>query len=169
MTFLEAVQNLKDGRCEGIRCASGGTLELSPGGRIVPTMLMENERGPAMSPDVYLGDWQLVTPKPVMETVEVKRWVVIDSTGNEGTYTQESIAREFGSNSIVLELSNSYQRPAPVKVKRHEEITLDNEAQWRSVHADSKIPKDASIGHFFFEWEDVPKRPSILQRILCTP
>lgn len=51
-------------------------------------------------------------------------------------------------------LAGHHLRPVRQKVTRREEITIDDNAHWRSVHMDSEIPENTLLGHFFYEWEE---------------
>jgi len=149
MNFLEAVQTLAEGGCEGIQLPSGlFTLRLKGG-------ILMDENGVNFYPyyqTIASADWQLVGEKPQTETREVKRWVVIDKTGAQATYYERSHAEENAPNSVVVELTGTYTIEFKQKVKRREQ--LENIAYGNGMHIhiphDSKIPVGAK---FYAEYE----------------
>ena len=122
MNFLEAVQSLKDGRCEGITRESwSGTTLVAMGHEIRQANGNETENIKSVF-NLLATDYILVNPTPQTGTVVVKRWVVMDSTGCQGTYLSEAKAIENAPNSAVIELTGKYERNIKPKVTRREEI-----------------------------------------------
>jgi hypothetical protein len=155
MNFIEAVQALKDGRGEGIRRTSWSHSD--------HVVIVRNElKFKTTANRMFAGcidgllqnDWQLVNPKPVMETVEVKRWAkVSNKTGSIICFGEEDNkpqTADFG-NYTIFKLTGTYQRPVKEKVKRREEIKLSDSAEWHIKDADAGFGRH---GKFFYEWEE---------------
>lgn len=149
MNFLEAVQALKDGQCEGVSInkASFCKYSLTRQGWLG----MDGEFGMQRSLDDYLADdWQLVNPRPLTETKEVKRWLHVQNGLEIGHTDNQTVAQEWNDNPnygyAVVELIGTYEAPVKPKVKRREELPRGN---WPLVY--SEMSEDTRI---FAEWEE---------------
>jgi len=163
MNFLDAVQALKDGKCNEIINGSGYTV-IKKG-----TLLFVKESSSMFKPNIsaIFCDWQLVDPIPQTETVEVKRWGIIAPSGFcEGTNSSYDIAVEkatdYGPGYSVIELTGTFTRPVPAKVKRREVfnnayvegcgvLRVEKEDQARYL----SLPNQAA-GTWIFETEEAP-------------
>jgi hypothetical protein len=116
VTFLEAVEALQSGECEGIRAAgwnsdnvlfvSGGKLQFRQGLAYIPYAVD------------FSKQFQPVNPIPRTEKREVKRWFCTEckqSQGFEGSATC--------CEKPMVPLTGHYDAPVPRKVKRREEIS----------------------------------------------
>jgi hypothetical protein len=146
MNFLQAVQVLKDGECEGIRKEGWGNwihavpdvLRWGKGGSIGETPQLRTD-------DLLSDDWQLVNPKPQTEAVEVKRWFCKNCERS----SQAKYVSGCCSDPCIVELTGTYERPIPAKVKRREELPAD------AVEWGSRCPSDRTgIVKYYREWEE---------------
>lgn len=96
-------------------------------------------------------------PVPQYEDVEVVAWQCPTCkrlySDREHSKTLSACCDIANEQDTLVKLTGTYRREVK-KVKRREEITMSDSAEWRSIHDDSKIPEDTSEGHFFYEWEE---------------
>jgi len=154
MDFIEAVRELKDGRCKGITTEGGQVFILVDGGRFLEAVDSPNAlRGPSKV-DAILDDWSLFDPHPVTEEVEVKRWAVVAPSGL--VYDTFSCLENAKKNSLsvsgstIVELTGTHTREVKPKTKRREEVPHTGK-----VVTASGIDVPFSVSrHVFVEWED---------------
>lgn len=147
MNFIEAVQILKDGGCEGIKTKSGLVFILLHDGFLEAVESPGTSRGPSDT-EAILGDWQLVNPKPQTETVEVRALVTIN-THNGLAVELSSIPREPSVDRETIELVGTFEREIKPKMKRRERIGAFTGYAGHAMRHD--IPKNAPL---FAEWEE---------------
>jgi hypothetical protein len=142
MNFLEAVQALANGECEGIkRVGTFFSLHLED-------HLLKDNDGDIFQPyldSILPSDWELVNPKPQYEEVEVVRWLDIRTNI---THTMGIDDEKNLDPQIWVKLTGTYKREIPRNVKRREEITGVG-----TLHRldGSRIPKSAKI---YAEWKE---------------
>lgn len=149
MNFLEAVQALANGECEGIRRLGGyATITLSEG------CLQDCYKD---ARNILANDFILVNPIPKTENREVKRWMIRESDGNItgipfATYKQAENYCENCKieNANIIELTGFVEVPIPRKVKRRMDISEVVGCGHFTVNG-VLIPKDAKT---FAEWEE---------------
>lgn len=158
MNFIEAVTELKGGRCEGIKRENwriDKVLILSPhfGGEL----RFEAVAFINIANDILADDWQLVNPRPLTEEVEVVRWECIhchhivqdagDCDPPDGNYCcQHHVGH--------IKLTGTYTRTIPVKTKRREyvgeaENVLEAECD-EAMRGNYGMSADAKI---YAEWQ----------------
>lgn len=141
MDFLQAVTELAGRRCR--RITRDGVMAWGLAGK---SGMLDEE----VSISSFLAtDWQLVDPVPQYEDVE--------ETVRVGLYPDGGYSVSPGiwnGDYPIVEGKLTYRRPIKPKVKRREEITMSDSAEWRPIRDDSKIPEVTSKGHFFYEWEE---------------
>jgi hypothetical protein len=154
MNFLEAVQALEDGRCEGI-------LHTNWVQKLAPQFLVIEKNNLTWSggheflgfcvSQMLTNDWQLVNPIPQTETVEVKRFVNLLT----GDCRQPHMMDGLKDANRWVELTGTYERPVPAKVKHREEIIprcgdyqVKTSREYRSFTGTERI---------FREWEEEVK------------
>jgi len=172
MNFIEAVTELKEGRCRGIKRAEwNNTVFVRKKGYLYD----EWDGCPAFTrmdiSNFTADDWLLVDPQPVMETVDLACWAIVAPSGYvETTSSNESLQRSQISNENspfygyrVVELSGTYQREVKPKTKHS---TIWEDIEWKehdnttlvypcggsgSVYYRDLIGRK---GRLIFEWED---------------
>lgn len=146
MNIIEACESLAAGRCRQIKRSgwerdaliidAAGLLSFSFGNAFLP-----------MPVDFTANDYVLVGEKPVMETVEVKRWMHIHKNGCIAT------EKPMHNPTDWIELTGTYQREIEPKWKRREEIILHKGSTWSYLGQTCGTAKPASPKHFI-EWEE---------------
>lgn len=153
LTFIEAVEALKEGRCEGIKRPQMDVKIVC-----VPIKYGENAGNILawagydtlfMDIDFYSAtDWILVDPTPQFEEVEVVRWLTLLPKNDTYTSKTEAEAQVLAERhgGVVVKVVGTYCREIPTKVKRREEIHRD----CCSINS-KNIPFGAK---FYAEWEE---------------
>lgn len=140
MTFLEAVQSLKDGKCKGIKPDYDGAATYTIHG---DCLSLGDGSGMRRSAEDLLGDWQLVNPKPQTETVEVKCRIcpVCEAVYNDGNVCPCNTVQ-------LIDAVLTYEAPVKPKIKRREEIS----GWYRDQDSlPKRIPYNATV---FAEWQE---------------
>lgn len=127
MNFLEAVRELVEGKCKGIK---------RPGG-----IVRRDKHFDIYADSILADDWQLVDPVPQEEEVEVVRWY---SPSLNLVFDAESIARAQGD---CIPLTGTYRRPVKPKVKRR--VSLGYVSKTGYIY--EGVPSRAK---FYAEWEE---------------
>jgi hypothetical protein len=130
MNFIEACNELAAGACESIKRKRwmGSGLIINPSGELA----FENGAYLPMPIDFAATDYELVNPKPVMETVEVKIWRVYNPGGSWQSAKTKETAEELASErpgTRIVELTGVDYVPLPAKVKRREELRFTESAR----------------------------------------
>jgi hypothetical protein len=152
MNFIEAITALKDGLCEGVR-RSGKT-------RMLKGNLHWDETGnddewdctiPGIE-SIIADDWELINPKPQMETITIKQWAKFSvktggllCIGDEDNKPQSADSANFP----VVEGTFTYERPVKAKVKRREVVGTFQGYGGHAMRSD--IPKNAKL---IAEWQE---------------
>lgn len=145
MNFLEAVQALRDAKCEAIRAAH--FILIHHDGDLYPT---HEKDKPWIFPSQLATrtDWELVNPKPQTETVELS------------AYKCPSCFRLYDNNhpcticnKSVVELRGSYEKESKPKVRRRAEIEVIGHDNNGNVLL-SPTRTNTSYDKFYHEWEE---------------
>lgn len=155
MNFIEAVQALKDGRCEGILHTDwsqhkpqylvhrADTLTWNNGSSVPAYTILISQ--------FASQNWQLVNPRPLTETKEVIGWRRRDREGNLLEYTEKvEVVNGWERQSYFYEVVHgTYTVEVKQKVKRREELPRMSMAkEYLSMSPDTR---------FYAEWqEDAP-------------
>jgi hypothetical protein len=131
LTFIEAVQALKDGKCEAITSMDCDSCKfyLLPDGYLDSSESRGENRGPSCSRAILLNDWYLVNPVIPTEEREVVRWAIIAPSGfcecTSATHEcAEGLRRSYGTNGEgyrLVELKGIDHVPVPPKEKKRVE------------------------------------------------
>jgi len=159
MNFIDAVQALQSGSCEGILHPQW-TQKHEPQYLVLSCNKNELEwlsdcpfMGISIS-QMLADDWQMVAPQT--ETVETEpMWGIAKKATGELTGdlfpTEESAADNIRPNYTPVKLSGIYTRPVPVKVKRRERVFgFEGHFSGESTH---KFDHRYNI---YAEWEETP-------------
>src|SRR5512135_2316022 len=129
MNFIEAVEALKEGRCEAIKpfAKNFGNpyhLKLDETGALI---YPHYPKGTKLHVNSICGDWELVNPKPQYEEVEIKRWEIFDKDGEHLTYSHISYKDAcdhiaVSNGGYVVELTGIMRREIKPKLKCRELI-----------------------------------------------
>ena len=107
----------------------------------------------------FIKEWgtfdilSIVCPSPQVETVEVKRWMVVETTSGKirGTGTKHDMETNYDlilEGLTLVELTGTYEREIKPKVKLREEVGTIGDG----YDADNTpIPQSAKL---FAEWEE---------------
>lgn len=160
--FENAVKILMEGRCESIQSAMSAYPE---GYKILNGYLRLGNSGTGINiyPKYFLGQWECLGYKPEMETVEIKRWGIVNDLGKcLNSYASEDDAighvQQYSTpqNPLqVVELMGTYQRPVKEKVKLREEIHIRTagDIRWSDgTKMDSNHRPCPGNAIFFAEW-----------------
>lgn len=144
MNFIEAVKELDEGRCEGIRLATSK--------RIVFTK-QDGYIFPRASLCVMLrDDWELVNPKSIYEEVEVVKYLWITHCGTE-MLVNDLNAVPMDSKTKVIKLTGTIKTEIKPKVKR--KLCLSEYKSYGGgISVDIPIGKIPVIAEIFAEWEE---------------
>jgi hypothetical protein len=150
MNFIEAVKELSEGRCKGIKREEW----------FYKIMLVVKEQFVSMSLPQFVGctpadylaeDWQLVDPIPQTEEVEVVRWMCRHC---ETVFPSQDVSAGrpccWGMGTLI-QLTGHYTREVKPKVKRREDVS-----DWfhgRRDYQGLQTPDDAKC---YVEWEEMP-------------
>jgi hypothetical protein len=156
MNFMEAVQALQNRECKAIRCNGGSAKYVinSLGQLVYKTTCID---GDAIRRDAedYLGEWELVDPKPLTETKEIVRYIVVDDHGFTCAETYHSEEEALvGPRAAILQrgtativkFTGTYKVEVPRKVKKRIEL---KGFVGQSIDG-TIVPLDANV---FAEWE----------------
>jgi hypothetical protein len=136
MNFLDAVRELKEGRCEGIELKSQYIK------------IREIEIGCIsfmVQPETILAeDWELVNPKPRFEEVEIVKYVEMNEC-EEGKSSKTPFTPL--KNMQLVKLTGTMKREIKPKVKHR--VLIDNEL----FISETKLPF-ANNAKYFAEWEE---------------
>ena len=123
MNFMEAVAALQAGECEGIRAVGWNSDNVL----VIRDGKLEFRQGLSYIPYAidFGKDFQLVYPKPITETVEVKRYMITNPGG--GVYSDTFMTKEAAEckaakmpypSGAIVELTGHYEAPVPPRVRK---------------------------------------------------
>ena len=119
MRFEEAVRELSEGHCKGIKRSDISTLCLKDNGRLIFKDTVDNEYD-SYSCHILADDWELVDPIPQYEEVPIVRYLWINRcTGAEGLTTKEGL---MPSQCDVVKLHGTQKVEVKPKVFHREEV-----------------------------------------------
>lgn len=127
MNFLEALSELKEGRCEGIKLVQSNYV--SPVFKLHNHFITMADEFFKMSNALMLlsDEWTLVNPKPSTTTVEVEYYAIVDETGKVcATYNRPFQCEGMDKGMRNVKLTGSFEKVVPIKVKRREILNLSN-------------------------------------------
>jgi hypothetical protein len=148
MNFLEALAELNEGRCEEIVSVEEN-IRIGENSQVYLTG--PNDGCYCATPDAFLSEWTLVNPKPVMEEVEVKWWIIRSSSlhmFHERTDAEDFCKHTATPKSHIIEMKVVDRVEVKPKVKRR--VECDNTSPLSLLIAYG-IPDDAK---FFAEWSE---------------
>lgn len=156
MNFTDAVRELAEGRCEGIKRNEYAANHRYPGQVFVPSssssFQMCNKEDIA---DILADDWQLVNPKPVMEEVEITAYLTTFDSGDTDPILSDHVpVFPFSKGHATQSHTFKYSRPVAKKVKRRELVgaaaSVLVDTACFNMESGTGMPDDAKI---FAEWE----------------
>jgi hypothetical protein len=155
MNFLEAVEELKAGRCEGITRWSTFHIVIDSFG------FKWEGQGPMFPPpnsitlhDLLSTDWRPYNPKPVTETVE--RHLVTKDGDCVNCYDDaDEIPQSFKNGGGYIIHVVKVERNVPAKIKRREEVLIFDGRERRYLDKEMMLMFSMPQGaKGFMEWEE---------------
>lgn len=146
MKFIEAIRELKDGRCEGIRW-EGDTHFI-----ILKEGILEWEDGVDLFPSIsaFLSeDCELVNPKPEYEIKNEERWVYTNHSGKEQIVRNEPFLPPDLEPAVKIIL------PVKVEIKpkvKHREEVKQLDCLFNPIS--SPFVYQGKLVKLFAEWEE---------------
>lgn len=97
LTFLEAVRALGDGKCEEIKNIPSGCIYRRNGcGTICYAHIDDSlSDGIGLTPNLYLGEWEIASPKPRTEERVLEYWLIVWKHGAVSTSVCQPSTRVY--------------------------------------------------------------------------
>lgn len=142
MNFIEAVRELKEGRCTHIKHKRFGNIHGIYEGRETCFCLVWSDGGKLFNNATLMlsEDWELVNPKPQFEEVEIVKWYC-------NICGKICLSDDIHCGKPIVKLTGIFKNEIKPKVKHRIKLTHAK----HFIALGSAVPLQADI---FAEWEE---------------